>query len=104
MRLVISTVPVKEANRLATHLIEEKLAACVNIIPSATSIYIWKGKLEQDEEAILFIKTTTACVDRLSARLKALHPYDVPEIISLQIKDTEGNPAYLSWIKDTVAS
>ena len=103
MRLIISTVPQDAAKELAKNIVSEGLAACVNIVPAVQSIYIWKGKLEDDMEALLFVKTTAATVARLTGRIKELHPYDVPEIISLSINDDEGNGDYLSWVRDAVA-
>ncbi|MCP4606416.1 MAG: divalent-cation tolerance protein CutA [Proteobacteria bacterium] len=102
MRLVISTAPVDKAGELAHKLVGERLAACVNIVPKVRSIYTWKGVVEDDEEALMFIKTTPDRVQALSTRLKELHPYDVPEIVSLNLNDNEGNPDYLAWIKDSV--
>jgi len=102
MRLVISTVPIDKAGELAHKIVGERLAACVNIIPKVRSIYTWKGAVEDDEEALLFIKTTADGVASLSRRLKEIHPYDVPEIVSLNINDNEGNPEYLAWVSDSV--
>jgi len=102
MRLVISTSKVQDAPELAKTLVEEKLAACVNVVPGATSYYVWEGKLEQDAEALLFVKTTAEATDRLCARLREIHPYDVPEIISVEILDDEGNGDYLKWVRDCV--
>ncbi len=102
MRLVIATAPVDAANDLATKLVEAHLAACVNIVPKVKSVYIWEGKLENDEEALLLIKTTAEGVAPLTKRLKELHPYDVPEIISFEIKKGEGNPDYLAWVEKMV--
>ncbi len=102
MRLVISTAPVDVAAGLARAIVEQRLAACANIVPKVRSIYIWQDNLEDEEEALLFMKTTAAGVEPLTARLKELHPYDVPEIISLKIDEHEGNPDYLSWVRDTV--
>lgn len=102
MRLVLSTTPVKDASSLAKKLVEERLAACVNIVPKISSVYIWKGELQEDTEALLFIKTTASCVGPLTHRLKALHPYDVPEIITLKVSEKEGNLDYLSWVRNAV--
>ncbi|MCP4602558.1 MAG: divalent-cation tolerance protein CutA [Proteobacteria bacterium] len=102
MRLVISTAPVDAASDLARKIIEERLAACVNIVPRVKSIYIWEGRLEEDEEALMMAKTTAAGVERLSSRIKELHPYDVPEIISLKLDEKEGNPDYLAWVREMV--
>ena len=102
MRLVIATTPVDVAGDLARQLVEAQLVACVNIVPTVKSVYIWEGKLETDEEALLLMKTTAAGVHPLTDRLKELHPYDVPEIISFDIKQGEGNPDYLAWVEKMV--
>lgn len=102
MRLVIVTAPMESAAALGRTVVEEKLAACVNIVPKVRSIYTWQGKLEDTEEAMLFFKTTDEGQKDLSRRLKALHSYDVPEIITIEVKDTEGNLDYLNWVRDSV--
>jgi periplasmic divalent cation tolerance protein len=98
--LAISTFPDAEtANRIAEALIEEKLAACANLIPGVHSIYHWKEKIESAGEAMVFFKTTE---DRLAAfqeKLRSLHPYEVPEL--LWIKIDSGSPDYLRWVTDS---
>lgn len=84
------------ANRLAEQLVEERLAACVNILPACRSVYRWQGAIESAEEIPLLIKTTGDVYPILQARLTELHPYEVPEIIALSIE--QGLPAYLRWI------
>jgi periplasmic divalent cation tolerance protein len=103
MRLVISTAPPDKAPELARRLVEERLAACVNVLPGARSIYRWQGQICDDEEALLVIKTAAERVVGLSARLVELHPYDVPEVVSLEIRSGEGNPAYLEWLAECVS-
>jgi periplasmic divalent cation tolerance protein len=98
MRLIIATAPSDAAPELARTLVEGRLAACVNIVPKVRSIYYWKGKIEDDQEALMLIKTTSEKMDSLTMRLKELHPYDVPEIISLEIQKNEGNSDYLDWV------
>ena len=102
MRLVIATVPTHRAPELARNLVEERLAACVNIVPKVRSIYLWEGKIEDELEALLLIKTTSKRVDALTAHIKTLHPYDVPEIISVEINKKEGNSEYLKWVTEVV--
>lgn len=102
MRLILSTIPAGKALELAKKIVEERLAACVNIAPKVESVYVWEGKLECEEEALMFIKTTEAAVERLTSRIKELHPYTVPEIISLEIRGVEGNPDYLKWISEAI--
>jgi periplasmic divalent cation tolerance protein len=95
MRLVVSTAPGDRALELARTLVAQRLAACVNVLPGARSVYVWEGNVCEDDESVLLLKTTDALAAALSARLKELHPYDVPEIVCLEIREGEGNPAYL---------
>ena len=81
-------------------MVEQKLAACVNIIPGLTSVYEWEGKIEKDKELLLMIKTRTSKVDDLSKFVRENHPYDVAEVISLPIQN--GNLPYLQWMQNTV--
>jgi periplasmic divalent cation tolerance protein len=100
--VVLCTVPdTDHAGRIAGHLVEERLAACVNIVPGLVSVYPWEGAVQHDNEALLLIKTTAAAYDRLEARLRTLHPYELPEIISVPIQT--GQADYLQWITSNVA-
>ena len=94
--VALCTCPPPEAVRLAGLLVEGGLAACVNVLPSVQSIYRWEGKLENEEESLLIIKTTTAGFAGLRDALAEAHPYDVPEIILLDVAD--GLPAYIEWV------
>jgi periplasmic divalent cation tolerance protein len=98
--LAISTFPDAEtASRIAQTLVEEKFAACANLIPAVHSIYRWKEKIETAGEVIAFFKTT---VDRQAAfqeKLRSLHPYEVPELICIKIDS--GSPDYLRWVIDS---
>lgn len=95
--LVISTLPDREhAEKMAHFLIEQQLAACVNILPGATSVYRWQSKVESANETILLIKTTMARYPALEAAIKNQHPYELPEIIAVPI--SAGLPAYLEWV------
>ena len=85
-----------EAERIATALVEERLAACVNLVAPVTSIYRWQGAIERGSEVLMVIKTRRAAVTKLTARLRALHSYDVPEAIVLPI--TAGARDYLGWL------
>ncbi|GAA6755650.1 cation tolerance protein CutA [Thermus sp. 2.9] len=97
--VVLITVPTEEvAKTLARALVEERLAACVNIVPGLTSIYRWQGEVVEDRELLLVVKTTTFAFPRLKERVRALHPYTVPEIIALPI--AEGHGPYLEWLRE----
>lgn len=99
LRLIyITTESREEALKVGRILVEEKLAACVNVIDGMSSIYSWKGNIEEASECILFAKTRSANVDALSKRVLELHSYDCPCIISLKISGNEGNPEYLEWL------
>lgn len=86
---------------IAVRLVEERLAACVNLIPAVTSVYRWEGDVRRDEEALALVKTTRPALDALRARIHELHPYDVPEVLALPVE--AGGTAYLAWIDECVA-
>jgi len=85
-----------EARRIGRVLVEERLAACANVLDDMASIYWWQGAVEEATEAVLIAKTRDDLVLALTARVKALHSYDVPGIVALPI--VQGNPDYLAWI------
>lgn len=96
--VALSTAPdLLLAKRIAHVLVEERLAACVNLGAACVSMYMWEGKLEGGEEIPLTIKTTGQQLDALQRRLVALHPYDVPEFLVLPVLG--GLPAYLDWVR-----
>jgi periplasmic divalent cation tolerance protein len=98
---VTTTVATRaEAERIAATLVEERLAACVQIAGPIASVYRWKGAVENAPEWYCYCKTTRARYPALEARLRALHPYETPEIIAVPI--VAGLPAYLAWIEDSV--
>jgi periplasmic divalent cation tolerance protein len=100
--IVLTTFPVAEdVTTLARTLVDERLAACVNVLPPMASIYRWEGAVEQAREHQLIVKTTAARVEALKARLTDLHPYDVPELLVLPLSD--GGASYLNWITASVA-
>jgi len=100
-QLVLSTCPDKDvAHCIAQHLVTEKLAACVNILPSVTSVYIWQAELQCDDEVQLLIKTDSTKFKQLNARINELHPYDVVEVIALNIQ--QGDTHYLNWITESL--
>ncbi len=99
--VIMTTFPdLNLANDVARILVEEKLAACVQVLPSMNSTYIWDGKLCQESEHLVLIKTLTSNYESLAARLTVLHPYEVPEIIALPAIAVEQN--YLLWAKSTL--
>lgn len=95
------TTPNEEVAKMIAHgLVKSKLAACVNIIPKITSIYEWEGKINEDAETLMMIKTRTSKINELTEFVKKNHPYTVCEVISLPISN--GNDAYLKWVGDIV--
>jgi len=97
--LILCACPEKNsARKLARIMLEERLAACVQLLPQVESLYRWQGQIEQAEETLLLMKTTKARWPALRDRLAELHPYEVPEIVALDIAD--GLPAYLKWVAD----
>lgn len=102
MKLVISTIPPNEAELMAQTLVEEKLVACVNILPAMQSIYTWKEKICHDKECLLLMKTTDNNLEALLERIANLHSYEVPEIVSFEIDEKGSHPPYLQWIVDSV--
>lgn len=95
--IVLVTAPSMEAGQsIARRLVDERLAACVNIVPGVTSIYRWKGQISQDSEVLLVCKTRQSCMEKLDARVHSLHPYEVPEILAIPLAG--GSAAYLNWL------
>lgn len=99
--VLITTSSFEEAKKIANHLIENKLAACVNIVEKVNSTFFWKGNIENYDESLMVIKTKKDLFGKLKEEVKKLHSYTVPEIIALPIVD--GSEDYLNWIEDTVA-
>jgi periplasmic divalent cation tolerance protein len=99
--LVLTTLPAAhDAASLARALVEERLAACVNILAEMRSVYRWQGAVEQETERQVLIKTTHHRAAALERRLRELHPYELPEVIVLPIVD--GSEAYLRWVRESV--
>ncbi len=99
--VVLCTCPdADSAAHVSRALVEEGLAACVNRLPGMTSVYRWQGVVHEDAEVLLLAKTTTTRFGALQARVLELHPYDVPEIIAIDIAD--GHGAYLDWLRAAV--
>jgi periplasmic divalent cation tolerance protein len=88
-----------EAVKISTALIEEHLAACVNIVPEIRSLFTWKEKTQDENETLLIVKSRQPLLDRLITRVKSLHSYTVPEIIALPVIGGSGD--YLAWLKET---
>ncbi|MGW8282266.1 MAG: divalent-cation tolerance protein CutA [Gemmatimonadota bacterium] len=87
---------------IGRNLVDERLAACVNVLPGATSVYRWQGAVEESAEALGIVKTTAARVPRLEARVRELHPYDMPEILACGSEG--GSSAYMDWIRESVTT
>lgn len=98
MRVVLCNCPPDHAVNIARALVEERLAACVNAIPGVFSVYMWEGKVCEETETTLIIKTTDERWDALHARILELHPYSVPEIIAIDV--AAANPAYRKWVEE----
>jgi periplasmic divalent cation tolerance protein len=101
LRVCLSTAPPHLAADLARSLVEEGLAACVNLVPGVRSIYRWKGAVQDDPESVLIIKAPAGRLPALAARLEALHPYEVPELLVLAPEAALG--PYLAWATATEA-
>ena len=98
--VALTTCPMKNSEELARTLVEERVCACVNIIPKLTSIYHWKGEIVVDNEALLIMKTKDTHTSALWEIVKANHPYEIPEYVVLPIQ--WGSQDYLDWISDNV--
>lgn len=99
--LMTTTPSRKDAGRLARLLVEEKLAACVQLLP-IESFFFWKGKTQEEKETLLLVKTRTALFEATIARIKALHRYEVPEIVAMPF--TAGAAAYFQWMDDVTCA
>lgn len=96
------TSPEEDASRLASGLVDRKLAACVQVVSGAQSVFFWSGEVQSETEALLVIKTSTELQDEITAFLNAEHPYDVPEFLLFPISG--GHSDYLSWMQETLRS
>lgn len=97
MRLLFATCSPDDAEPLLVRLLEEKLVGCGNLLASATSRYWWEGRIERDTETLLWMETTAELAEAAVARLRELHPYDVPKIVVIDPESAE--PAYLEWLR-----
>ncbi|TVR17604.1 MAG: divalent-cation tolerance protein CutA [Balneolaceae bacterium] len=103
LRLVyVTTSNRDEARKIGTEMVEQKLAACANIIDGMESIYRWQDDIQTDKECILILKTTYSNVAKCTKKIKEMHSYDVPCIISINLAEQEGNAGYLDWIMQSV--
>ncbi len=98
--VVLVTLPPERAHDLARTLVAEHLAGCVNILPGVHSVYRWQGDVAEDPESMLLIKTSGEKYPELEARIKSLHPYEVPEIIALQYD--RALPEFQSWLREAL--
>ena len=89
-----------EAERIATVLVEDQLAACVNILPQIRSVYFWESELRRDSEALMIVKSVEEKLPELTERIRSLHSYSTPEIIALEIRG--GSSEYLHWLRETL--
>lgn len=95
---MLSTLPDREtAAAIASTLVEQRLAACVSLLPQITSFYEWQGRLEQAQEILLLIKTTKQNYQAVEAALRENHPYELPEILAVPVE--QGLPGYLDWVE-----
>ena len=98
IRVVLATAPeVGVGRRIASTLVEERLAACVNLVPGISSIYRWDGGIQEDVEVLLVVKTSEARCSELADRVRELHPYDLPEVLALAAAG--GSAPYLDWVR-----
>ena len=103
LSVIYTLVPRKNAREIGTSLVEEKLAACINIVSNVSSIFKWQGSISNQKEAILLIKTTASVAKSTIARIKELHPYEVPCIVCFSVKVPASSMAYLKWVKEQTA-
>jgi periplasmic divalent cation tolerance protein len=96
--VILITVPsTEEGEKIGRYLVENKLAACANILPSIISIFAWEGKICQEQESLVILKSKRALFEKITEEVKKRHSYSVPEIIALSL--VAGSPAYLDWIQ-----
>ena len=102
LRLVFCTCSERNALRMAHVLVDEGVAACVNILPKVTSVYRWEGKICEGKEALLMIKTTQEQIKDLTEQIQENHEYSLPEILVIPINEEESYPPYISWVAQSV--
>ena len=101
VRVVLCTCPPADAERIARTVLEERLVSCVNVVSGVKSLYWWKDAIQDDAESMLVIKTPAQCYAKLEARLQEIHPYAVPEVLSLDVVD--GSKSYISWVREAAS-
>ena len=102
-RIVLTTSgSEKEAQKIARHLVDNRMAACVNIVPQILSVYRWQGSVEEAREWLLIIKTTADAFEKVREAIVKLHSYELPECVCLTIEG--GSPSFLQWIADSVSA
>lgn len=100
-RIVLSTAgSEEEARKIAHHLVEQRLAACVNIVPRIESVYRWEGKVESNREYLLLIKTSSALFPEVRDAILELHSYELPECVEIAVED--GSSEYLQWVEESL--
>ena len=99
VEIVLVTAPDADVGqRLARALVEERLAACVNVVPGVRSVYRFEGEIHEDREVLLLVKTRSAQAAPLEARVRELHPYDLPEVVRMPLSG--GSQPYLEWVRE----
>jgi len=99
--VLVTAASAEGATQIGRALVEERLAACANVVGPITSVYRWQGAVEEAREQLMLLKARATDLDRIVARVHELHAYDVPEIIALPIRD--GSPAYLAWLAESTS-
>ena len=99
--VLVTAASAEGATQIGRALVEERLAACANVVGPITSVYRWQGAVEEASEHLMLVKARAADVDSVATRVRALHAYEVPEIIALPIRG--GSPAYLAWLAESTA-
>ena len=98
VQILLSTVEsAQTAEKIASTVVEERLAACVNVLPGVSSYFRWEGEIQREQEFMLILKTSTDRLRALIERIKTLHPYEVPEIVSVPVE--EGHQPFLDWVE-----
>ncbi|MFQ5562957.1 MAG: divalent-cation tolerance protein CutA [Parvularculaceae bacterium] len=98
LRILYVTAPdLETAERIGRVLVEERLAACVNVLPEMRSVFRWRGEIEVDDETVMLVKTTAAAANRTRDRILALHPYETACVVDLGVSSEGSNPAFIEW-------